>query len=167
MTPLVAIPKAIRTTPGHAFCPYRFRMAGRSMTPIQVASSRVVDVSLLVDCGPSCDREVASFSEPPERRERVRSYGFSAFDTRLYSGTGSGHVRRPAALGLLLPYAPFTGSGSSPNKSAQTAQNAERISFGPLRKSRPSALGSRAHSRGFAMCAPSKSGAQNGEQTCI
>jgi len=51
-----------------------------------------------------------------------------------------------------------SGSGSSQNKSAQTAQNAERISFGSLRKSRPSALGSRAHSRGFAMCAPSKFG---------
>ena len=28
------------------------------------------------------------------------------FDSRLYSGTGSGHIRRPAALGLLLRYAP-------------------------------------------------------------
>ena len=44
------------------------------------------------------------------------------------------------------------------NKFAQTAQNAEQISFGSLRKSRPSALGSRAHSRGFAMCAPSQFG---------
>ena len=50
------------------------------------------------------------------------------------------------------------GSGSSPKKFAQTAKNAERISFGSLRKSRPSALGSRAHSRGFARCAPSKYG---------
>ena len=50
------------------------------------------------------------------------------------------------------------GSGSSQNKFAQTAKNAERISFGSLRKSRPSALGSRAHSRGFAMCAPSQFG---------
>jgi hypothetical protein len=50
------------------------------------------------------------------------------------------------------------GFGSFPNKFAQTAQNAEQISFGSLRKSRPSALGSRAHSRGFAMCAPSQFG---------
>ena len=50
------------------------------------------------------------------------------------------------------------GSGSSPKKFAQTAKNAERISLGSLRKSRPSALGSRAHSRGFARCAPSKYG---------
>jgi hypothetical protein len=28
------------------------------------------------------------------------------FDSRLFSGTGSGHIRRPAALGLLLRYAP-------------------------------------------------------------
>src|SRR5215467_1043489 len=30
----------------------------------------------------------------------------SVFDTRLYSVTGSGHIRRPAALGLLLRFAP-------------------------------------------------------------
>ena len=30
----------------------------------------------------------------------------SRFDTRLSSCTGSGHIRRPAALGLLLCYAP-------------------------------------------------------------
>jgi|SRR5271157_3603733 len=39
----------------------------------------------------------ASFSSSPSRR----------FDTRLSSCTGSGHIRRPAALGLLLRYAPF------------------------------------------------------------
>ncbi len=50
------------------------------------------------------------------------------------------------------------GSGSSPKKFAPTAKCAERISFGSLRKSRPSALGSRAQSRGFARCAPSKNG---------
>ena len=74
-------------------------------------------------------------------------YASSPFDSRLYSGTGSGHIRRPA------------GFGSSRNKFApRTAQNARRISFGSLRKSRPSALGSRAHSRGFAMRAPSQFG---------
>ena len=34
------------------------------------------------------------------------SYASSRFDSRLYSGTGSGHIRRPAALGLLLRSAP-------------------------------------------------------------
>ena len=33
-------------------------------------------------------------------------YASSPFDSRLYSGTGSGHIRRPAALGLLLHCAP-------------------------------------------------------------
>src|SRR5437016_472677 len=51
------------------------------------------------------------------------------------------------------------GFGSSRNKFApKPAKNAERICSGSLRKSRPSALGSRAHSRGFAMCDPSKFG---------
>lgn len=31
----------------------------------------------------------------------------SRFDTRLSSCTGSGHIRRPTALGLLLCYAPY------------------------------------------------------------
>ena len=34
------------------------------------------------------------------------SYASSPFDSRFYSGTGSGHIRRPAALGLLLRCAP-------------------------------------------------------------
>ena len=34
------------------------------------------------------------------------SYASPRFDSRLYSGTGSGHIRRPAALGLLLRFAP-------------------------------------------------------------
>jgi len=34
-------------------------------------------------------------------------YAFPRFDSRLYSGTGSGHIRRPAALGLLLGCAPY------------------------------------------------------------
>ena len=38
----------------------------------------------------------SSFSSSPSCR----------FDTRLSSCTGSGHIRRPAALGLLLRYAP-------------------------------------------------------------
>jgi hypothetical protein len=34
------------------------------------------------------------------------SYASLRFDSRLYSGIGSGHIRRPAALGLLLRCAP-------------------------------------------------------------
>jgi hypothetical protein len=35
------------------------------------------------------------------------SYASPRFDSRLYSGTGSGHIRRPAALGPLLRCAPY------------------------------------------------------------
>lgn len=47
---------------------------------------------------PAAPRETltGSFSSSPSCR----------FDTRLSSCTGSGHIRRPAALGLLLCYAP-------------------------------------------------------------
>jgi hypothetical protein len=34
-------------------------------------------------------------------------YASFRLDSRLYSGTGSGHIRRPAALGLLLRCAPY------------------------------------------------------------
>ena len=92
----------------------------------------------------------------------------SVFDTRLHSVTGSGHIRRPAALGLLLRFAPSRVSVPPKTNSLQNPHKTpERISFGSVRKSRPSALGSRAHSRGFAMCDPSQSGIQNGEQKCI
>ncbi len=37
---------------------------------------------------------------------RLCSYASPRFDSRLYSGTGSGHIRRPATLGLLLRCAP-------------------------------------------------------------
>jgi hypothetical protein len=97
----------------------------------------------------------------------VRSFPFSDFDPVF--------TRAPVrGISVALRHSVFcfaarpAGSGSSQNKSAQTAKNAERISFGSLRKSSPSALGSRAHSRGFAMCAPSKFGSSRMEnKTCI
>jgi len=45
-------------------------------------------------CRQSSDVELCSYASP-------------RFDSRLYSGTGSGHIRRPAALGLLLRCAPY------------------------------------------------------------
>ena len=54
--------------------------------------------------------------------------------------------------------APLRGLGSSPNKFETTAKNAAQTSFGPLPESRPSALGSRAHSLSSAQCDPSNNG---------
>jgi len=53
--------------------------------------SRVLHSS---SCGQSSDVAICSYAAP-------------RFDSRLYSGTGSGHIRRPAALGLLLRCAPY------------------------------------------------------------
>jgi hypothetical protein len=52
--------------------------------------SRVLDAS---SCRQSSDFWLCSYASP-------------RFDSRLYSGTGSGHIRRPAALDLLLRCAP-------------------------------------------------------------
>ena len=50
------------------------------------------------------NRQALTWSESPT--DRFLFTLSSVFDTRLYSVTCSGHIRRPAALGLLLRYAP-------------------------------------------------------------
>jgi hypothetical protein len=75
------------------------------------------------------------------------------------SVTASGPFRRPAALGLLLRIARPFGVSVPPKTSLRTtAQNASQTSFEPLPESRPSALGSRAHSLSSAQCDPSNNG---------
>jgi len=75
------------------------------------------------------------------------------------SVTASGPFRRPAALGLLLRVARPFGVSVPPKTSLRTtAKNASQTSFGPLPESRPSALGSRAHSLSSAQCDPSNNG---------
>jgi hypothetical protein len=75
------------------------------------------------------------------------------------SVTVSGPFRRPAALGLLLRILRRFGISVPPKTSLRTtAQNAPQTSFGPLPESRPSALGSRAHSLSSAQCDPSNNG---------
>jgi hypothetical protein len=75
------------------------------------------------------------------------------------SVTASGPSRRPAALGLLLRIARPFGVSVLPKTSLRaTAKNASQTSFGPPPESRPSALGSRAHSLSSAQCDPSNNG---------
>ena len=77
----------------------------------------------------------------------------------FYSVTASGPFRRPAALGLLLRIARPFGVSVPPKTSLRTtAKNASQTSFGLLPESRPSALGSRAHSLSSAQCDPSNNG---------
>ena len=75
------------------------------------------------------------------------------------SVTASGPFRRLAALGLLLRIARPFGVSVPPKTSLRTtAKNASQTSFGSLPESRPSALGSRAHSLSSAQCDPSNNG---------
>ena len=77
----------------------------------------------------------------------------------FFSVTASGPFRRPAALGLLLRILRPFGVSVPPKTSLRTtAKNAAQTSFGPLPESRPSALGSRAHSLSSAQCDPSNNG---------
>src|SRR5450631_2438472 len=78
------------------------------------------------------------------------------------SVTASGSFRRPAALGLLLRLQRPYGIPVPPETSLRTAVDfAAQTSSGLHRESRPSALGSRAHSLGFALFDPSKIGKFN------
>src|ERR1700722_7918140 len=82
------------------------------------------------------------------------------------SVTASGPFRRPAALGLLLRILRPFGVSVPPKTSLRTtAKYASQTSFGPPPESRPSALGSRAHSLSYAQCDPSNNGRiqQNGD----
>ena len=54
--------------------------------------------------------------------------------------------------------APLRGLGSSQNKFENRGKERLQTSFGPLPESRPSALGSRAHSLSSAQCDPSNNG---------
>ena len=86
--------------------------------------------------------------------ERVRRY-----ESVFCSVTASGPFRRPAALGLLLRIVLPFGVSAPPKTSLRTtAKYASQTSFGPLPESRPSALGSRAHSLSSAQCDPSNNG---------
>ena len=77
----------------------------------------------------------------------------------FFSVTASGPFRRPAALGLLLRIKrPFGVSVPPKTSLGTTAKYASQTSFGPLPESRPSALGSRAHSLSSAQCDPSNNG---------
>ena len=92
----------------------------------------------------------------------------SVFDTRLYSVTGSGHIRRPAALGLLLRFAP---SGVSVPPKTNSLQNRHRTPREFL--SVPSEKADLRHlgAGPTPVASPSvtrvNSGIQNGEQKCI
>jgi len=79
--------------------------------------------------------------------------------SRLFLGHSFGPFRRPATLGLLLRISRPFGVSVPPKTSLRTtAKNASQTSFGPLPESRPSALGSRAHSLSSAQCDPSNNG---------
>ena len=115
---------------------------------------------------PSCGRHASSnrISIAVNVRSQCADENFALACVCRYvsvfcSVTASGPSRRPAALGLLLRITRPFGVSVPPKTSLRTtAQNASQTSFGPLPESRPSALGSRAHSLSSAQCDPSNNG---------
>ena len=92
----------------------------------------------------------------------------SAFDTRLHSVTGSGHIRRPAALGLLLRFAPSRVSVPPKTNSLQNPHKtpSEFLSV-PSEKADLRHLGAGPTPVALPCVTRVNSGIQNGEQKCI
>ena len=92
----------------------------------------------------------------------------SVFDTRLYSVTGSGHIRRPAALGLLLRFAPSRVSVPPKTNSLQHRHRkpSEFLSV-PSEKADLRHLGAGPTPVASPCVTRVNSGIQNGEQKCI
>jgi hypothetical protein len=106
------------------------------------------------------NRAAIAANSPASVQMTTLLWGMSAVMYPVFcSVTASGPFRRPAALGLLLRIAHPFGVSVPPKTSLRTAaKNASQTSFGPLPESRPSALGSRAHSLSSAQCDPSNNG---------
>lgn len=92
----------------------------------------------------------------------------SVFDTRLYSVTGSGHIRRPAALGLLLRYAPIWVSVPPKTSSLQDrSRTPSKCLLVPSEKADLRHLGAGPTPVASPCVTRVNSGIQNGEQKCI
>jgi hypothetical protein len=92
----------------------------------------------------------------------------SVFDTRLYSVTGSGHIRRPAALGLLLRFAPSRVSVPPKTNSLQNRHRTPREFLSvPSEKADLRHLGAGPTPVASPCVTRVNSGIQNGEQKCI
>ena len=92
----------------------------------------------------------------------------SVFDTRLYSVTGSGHIRRPAALGLLLRFAPSRVSVPPKTNSLQNRHRTPReFLLVPSEKADLRHLGAGPTPVASPCVTRVNSGIQNGEQKCI
>ena len=106
MTFPVTIPGATRPSPASSSSGLCLRIATEPTAAIQGDASRLAPLSL--------GHVMAIAAVENRRSSALREIGdgefcslaFSEFDTRLYSGIGSGQFRRPAALGLLLHFLP-------------------------------------------------------------
>jgi len=112
------------------------------------------------------NRQALTRSESPT--DRFLFTLSSVFDTRLYSVTGSGHIRRPAALGLLLRYAPLRVSVPPTTNSLQSRQRTpSEVVPVPSEKADLRHLGAGPTPVALPCVTRANSGIQNGEQKCI
>jgi hypothetical protein len=139
-------PVRMRSRMGHDSA--QFRVCSTHFAPSSLWSGRLAAHVRYRRAASSLDTTIGDFY----------SCKFLRFDTRLSSVTGSGHIRRPAALGLLLRWRALLVS-VPPERNSRKARHKSPANF--LRappKKQTFGLRSRAHSRGFAMRAPSQFG---------
>jgi len=109
----------------------------------------------------------------PQSHSAITIIGFcptpsSVFDTRLHSVTGSGHIRRPAALGLLLRFAPSRVSVPPKTNSLQNRHRTpSELLLVPSEKADLRHLGAGPTPAASPCVTRVNSGIQNGEQKCI
>jgi hypothetical protein len=127
----------------------------------------------LVCMRPFGEENVATWQAQSHSHSVITIIGFcptpsSVFDTRLYSVTGSGHIRRPAALGLLLRFAPSRVSVPPKTNSRQDRHRtpSEFLSV-PSEKADLRHLGAGPTPVALPCVTRANSGFQNGEQKCI
>ena len=93
MTLVITIPGATRTFPAKLLSGICLRMGADPTVATQAGTLRLAPLSL----GEAAIMPVGSWRSLASREMsdgEFRSFPFSEFDTRLYSGTGSGHIRR-------------------------------------------------------------------------
>ena len=143
--------------------------ASRTPSSGPIASALELALSALLSSRTSVDSRVLHASSCRQSSDvGLCSYASPRFDSRLYSGTGSGHIRRPAALGLLLRCAPLRVPVPPQTNSLQNRQRtpSEFLSV-PSGKADLRRWGAGPTPVASPSVTRANSGIQNGEQKCI
>jgi len=142
--------------------------ASRTPSSGPIASALELALSALLSSRTSVDSRVLHASSCRQSSDvGLCSYASPRFDSRLYSGTGSGHIRRPAALGLLLRCAPLRVPVPPKTNPLKRQRTPSEFLLVPSEKADLRRLGAGPTPVASPCVTRANSGIQNGEQKCI